>query len=192
MGVLMAKVETESLAALLTRVARALGLSQGGMGELAGSSRKTVGRWQAGRAAPSSSQVDVIAHALLPIDRELALALVLAYNDRLSTPELQPYHVAVQPFLPPPAAPASPKRVTVEPHLIDAIVYAACAVADLSPKALRGAVAAAFQRAHELGLDNATVAEALSTAPAPERASPDATPPARKAERATASSPRNP
>jgi hypothetical protein len=50
-------------------------------------------------------------------------------------------------------------------QLVENVIYAAAEAMDVSPRAMRGAIAAAFARAKELGLDVAGVDRVLAAPP---------------------------
>jgi DNA-binding XRE family transcriptional regulator len=65
----------DSLIALTLAARAVLGHGQAELGDLVGSSRRTVQRWDAGRGAPSAAQLAKLAAAVFPRDRELAQRL---------------------------------------------------------------------------------------------------------------------
>lgn len=153
---------SRDLPALVADVKRALVLSDEGLGRHVGAARKTVGRWIAGRSSPGSGAVEAMA-ALVHADHPaLALELVRAHNARMNAARLPHLAVAEAPFAPPPPPTPPPGPRQADPHLVDAIVYAACDAVDATPKTMRPALRAAFERARALGLTSESVADALA------------------------------
>jgi hypothetical protein len=138
----------------LHRAKSTLGESDAGLGRKVGSGRKTVGRWLAGRSAPSASSIATLARLVQPIDASLALELVRAVNATHDSPALAKYKLSEEPFLP-------REERQLAPHLVDAVVCAACDAMEVTPKAVRPALLAAFTRVQALGIDVAALAKAL-------------------------------
>lgn len=154
-----------TLAEAIQRAKNALTMSNLDLANALGAGRKTVGKWTMGRGSPAPAAIDALATLLLPVNAGLALELVRAHNAALS--HGSPYILPETPYLPPapppaPApAPAPAPPVATPADLVDAMVCAACEAADVAPKAMRAALAAAFTRAQRLGLDVAQVVTVL-------------------------------
>ena len=74
------------------------------------------------------------------------------------------------PEVPLPALPPAPvARIPPHPRLIDSVVCAAAELLAVPPQAVRPALYAAFQRAHELELDLETVVNSLRPVSGPSR-----------------------
>jgi hypothetical protein len=151
---------TKALGALIIQAKGALAMTDEQLGDAVGAARKTVGRWCAGVTAPAGPAVLELARLVQPKDAALALSLVRAVNAHLQSIGAGAYAVPEQPFVP-------VDKTKVDVHKVDAVVCAACDAADASPKVIRRALQAAFERAKTLGLD----VEALSLALKPGRTS---------------------
>jgi transcriptional regulator with XRE-family HTH domain len=127
---------------------RALGLNQRETALLLGISKRTVQRWDAGRAAPYSHDYCALATAVFPHDQGLAARLA-----QLGGTTLEALGVAVQP--------PSKQGPTME-YLMDTLVSVAAVAGDSKPAAIRPAVAAAFTFARQFGLSLETVESALA------------------------------
>jgi transcriptional regulator with XRE-family HTH domain len=139
------------IASLLTRAQLALGLSQERLGEIVPVSRRTVWRWQSGQSSPIAPHVERIARAVYPRDPALAAELAAAAQTTLAALGLEPER----------------KAIDTQPLLAEAVVCAAAEALDVSPRAVRPALAAAIARAREAGLDLETLAQALAPSKAP-------------------------
>ncbi len=113
-----------------------------------GVSPRTVARWRAHGAVPEDA-VRKLALLVHPLDPELAAALALEGRTTLAA-----LGVAPAPFS--------------GPH-VDLVVCAAADALDMSPRAVRPAVLAAFKRAIAAGLDPQAVVAALETPPSTAR-----------------------
>jgi transcriptional regulator with XRE-family HTH domain len=148
---------------LLTMKARGvLLISQRGLGELLGASRRTVQRWDSGRGGPSAGQLAHLAAAVHPRDASLAAKIAAAAGTSLEqlglvrpAPSVAPPPVVKALAVPPPSPPA---------HLTDAVVCAAAEALNAPPPAVRPVLLAAFRRAREVGLRVEDVERALSEA----------------------------
>ena len=148
----------------------ALGLTQGGLADLLGISRRTVSRWDAGERDPSNEQLHQIARAIFPRDGELAAGLAAEGGTTLEGLGLVP-----RPAPPPPAPPAPPTPparafppvgLMIDSILLSAIEAAEGQRASLRERdAIREVLRAAFARARALGLTLDEVDEALSPRP---------------------------
>jgi len=119
----------------------ALHLSMNGLAEALGASRRTGQRWSAGRSTPSDPQLHRLVALVHPRDPDLAASLAAASGTTLQALGL---------VLPAPAGPPAP--APVPDRIVDAVVCAAAEAMDMTPRAVRPAVAAAFAAARELGL----------------------------------------
>jgi DNA-binding XRE family transcriptional regulator len=150
-----------SLKELTVRASMRLGMTQQEMADALGSSLRSISRWHAGDATPSTSQLHRLAALLHPRDPDLAHDAAFAGGatlEQLGTvapppPPPPPPPEPDPPPSPPPAPPPLPARL-----LVDAVV---CAVAQafedlegapVSLQRARTAVGAAFLRAAELRL----------------------------------------
>src|SRR5579883_2796085 len=104
----MKKVAPPDFPALIVKARMALGLNQTDFGKIVLTTRKTVGRWEAGFTAPPADCLRDIAMRVYAVDPELARALVESDGHTLHGLGIAP----------PPAPPVSDV-------LLDAIVYAA-------------------------------------------------------------------
>jgi hypothetical protein len=130
--------------ALLTECQFALRLTQEGLGELLGRTRRTIQRWQEGGFLLMPDQAKTLAEALRPERPDLA--------DRIL--ELGRQHALV--------AGIAPANVPASPEVIDAILRAAGEAAGTSPGAIRPAIVAAMRAAEEAGVDVAAVVAGLA------------------------------
>lgn len=143
--------------ALLFYAQRAMGLSQGQLGKVAGVSRRTVTRWVSQGSSPTIVEWARIARAVYPKDRALSERIATAMGESLITLGLEP-----PPPPPPPPAPALPDPSPPGPpprpfpptnDLVDSIVCAAAEAIGSPPASMRPALIAAFDRAVSLGLE---------------------------------------
>jgi hypothetical protein len=98
------------------------------------------------------SEVAALARVLLPVRPDLAAQIAAAADTTLDRLGIVPIEAAS------PTAASDPA---------DSVVRAAADVMGVSPDAIRPAVAAAFVRAREVGLDVQTVAESLNSRETP-------------------------
>jgi hypothetical protein len=169
-----------TLVALLIDARNRLGVSQGGLGELLGSSRRSGQRWEGGGSSPTPKQLHALAAMVHPKDAELAAQIAVAGGSTLEKlgivppspppprplplPRLPPAVSAPSPPAPPPPAPpppAPPPPLPPPEDVVDSVVCAAAEAIDVMPRTIRPALLAAFRRARRLGLDVATVEKAL-------------------------------
>jgi DNA-binding XRE family transcriptional regulator len=144
---------------LLVLAREALGLNQQKLADLAGSSLRTVQRWENGRAKPSSWHIHPLADAVRTADPQLAAEL-----DELAprpAPPVPLVVVSASPTLPPPPpsplpspapAPAPVSAPIADDILVDAVVCAAAEAMAMTPQAVRPAIHAAFARARDARL----------------------------------------
>jgi DNA-binding XRE family transcriptional regulator len=155
----MSPVNSDQALALLAAVRKELILSQSTLGKLVGRERRTVMRWQQGRANPYPWHWEAMARAVHPRNRALASQLAAAGGHTLVSLGLEA--PAPPPAPPPPApAPAGP----APRHLVDSIVCAAAEAIQLTPQAIRPALVAAFERASALGMASDAVLGGLAPA----------------------------
>jgi len=142
---------------LMTLAMHSLGTNQRGLADLLGLSRRTISRWvKHGHPVASPARIDTLARAVHAHDPALAARIVAVRGATLvdagiARPE------------PPPAPPAPPP-----PYLVDVVVCAAAEALDVSPRVVRPALLAAFQRARAVGLDVAALESSLSKPSPPE------------------------
>jgi transcriptional regulator with XRE-family HTH domain len=136
----------------VVRACRVLRLSQSALAKRAGTSVRTVQRWRAGTSFPTRAQMAMLAQLVHPVQPELASQVAVASGTSLLALGLAPP--------PDPAAPAALPPA----HRIERVVYAAAEASDLSPRAVRPALVAAFTRAKEVGFTLDDVLAALSAA----------------------------
>jgi len=141
--------------ALTIEARQALLLNQRSLGELLGLSRRTIQRWDARQAEPSTHDLARIAVAVHPRDSALAARLAAEAGTTLERLGLVAPTPPPTDALPTPAA-ASP------PHLVDVVVCAAAEAMNVAPPAVRPALLAAFRRAREVGLSVEDVERSLS------------------------------
>jgi hypothetical protein len=122
----------------------ALGITQKEMGALLDKDRRTIQRWQDTGCRMLPADAEKLANAVRPVRPDLAEA-VLALGEK----------TARQAGLPGPVAAASAE-------VVQGIIDAAAAAADLSPETMRGAVRAAFVRAMEADVDVRAVVAAMN------------------------------
>jgi hypothetical protein len=147
-----------SAAEIVARATVAIGAPQGELGNRLGLSRRTIVRWTAGETSPVPAELRQLAALVHPHDAELAAAIAAHVGESLET-------LGIAPPAPDPPLPAP--RVPPPPPVVDAVICAAAESMDLSPRAVRGGVLAAFQRAHELGFRIDEVIAALRAAEPP-------------------------
>ena len=138
--------------ALLAQAFLTLGYLQRQLGQRLGVSTRTVQRWYAGQGSPSNAQWQELAKdAYL---RHPDLAARFARQGGSSVEELG---------LVAPPAPASGSR-DLEPieHLADGVVCVAAEAIDVTPRAIRPALLAAFRRARQMRLTVEDIEGALA------------------------------
>jgi transcriptional regulator with XRE-family HTH domain len=132
-------------AALLVHCQMALGLTQKELGDLLGRDRRTIQRWQERDAALTADQAETLAKALQPVRPDLAQqVLELGRTAAL-------------------AAGGIPATRPATAEVIDAILRAAADAVGTSPEAIRPAIAAAFLKAEETGVDVSAIVAGLRT-----------------------------
>jgi len=155
--------------ALSAEVRIALHLTQKELASLAGTSLRTVRRWEARRSHPAAFEIHRLVDAVRPRNPALASEL-----DELAPRPAPPPTLAPQPLAPPgpppqPVPPPVPATV-----LLDSVVCAAAEAMTLAPQTLRPALVAAFARAKEAGLTLDAMIEGLT--PRPRTRAPSKTP----------------
>ena len=145
----MAK-RSNDLHELLALSQQALGLPHREFGPLLGSSQRTAERWAAKRSTPTPQQLAQLTRHVHARDPALAAELAAALGGSLESLGI--------------ATPApAPVPSSVPPtRLVDVVVCAAAEAMDASPRAMRAALHAAFASARSLGLDLATLEDALA------------------------------
>lgn len=116
-------------------------LNQKELGELMGSSQRTVQRWYAGRGWPSPDQLTKLVVAVHPRDPDIARRLAATMGHTLESLGV---------VAPPVQAPAEPSPLM--PLLVESVVSAAAEALDVSPRVARPAVLAAVERAKAAAL----------------------------------------
>jgi DNA-binding transcriptional regulator YiaG len=165
--VIMSKNAIKGVPALLADARRALGLNQAQLGDLLGSSKRTVQRWETKRAVASPQELATLAAHVHPHDAETAADLAAAIGQTLESlgivapPAPPPPPAAPPPPPPPPGPPPMPRDLAV-----DAVVCVASDALGAMPAAVRGGLLAAFRRARMLGLSCEEVEQALGAAKA--------------------------
>jgi hypothetical protein len=132
---------------LLTECQLALGITQEDLGNIVGRTKRTVQRWQQRGATLLPSEAEALARALCPARPDLAERIASAAGTTLDALGIDPTQVS---------------HGTATSNPIDSVVRAAADAMGLTTDAIRPAVAAAFTRAGELGMDVHAVAKALS------------------------------
>jgi hypothetical protein len=147
----MTRSQREDMGTLLVLAGQAIPMLQVRLAKLLGVSSRTMRRWTAGSTHLLPSQLVTLCGAVHPKDPALA-ARIAAYHGQT----LEGLGI-VQPPPPPPTPKApAPKPPPPDPRanrlLADALVGAAAEVADVSPRAMRPALAAMLERARDAGL----------------------------------------
>lgn len=139
---------------LVEAARKELHLLHNGLADLLGVHRRTLTRWYNAGAGPMPEQLQILATQVWPRNPDLARLLAAAVG---TTVEAWGLVIAA-----PAAAVAAPVRPpTARPEHVETVVYAAATAADLSPRAVRPAVAAALRRSLALGVDLASLVELL-------------------------------
>jgi DNA-binding XRE family transcriptional regulator len=150
----------DDLRQLVWEARRSLGMNQKELALALGVSRSTAQRIDAGRSTLGLLEITRLADLVRPSNADLAGKLC-AYA--------APLYEALGRMPPAPAAPATaPAAATVDSDLaVESVIGAAADAAELSPRAIRPAVAAAFARAQELGLSIEAVIRLLGAGQGP-------------------------
>jgi transcriptional regulator with XRE-family HTH domain len=149
---------------LHTEVHFKLGLNQRETAEICGISLRTVQRWSARQASPSSFDYEKLAAAAFPKDADLAARLASAAGTTLTALGLVPPPPPAPPPAPPAPAMPPPVPQTFGPVelVVDSILCAAAVAMDMKPLEIRPALVAAFRRTRQLGIPAEAVDKALS------------------------------
>jgi DNA-binding XRE family transcriptional regulator len=140
---------------LLVAIRNALGHTQETFAPAIGSSQRTIGRWETGKALVDAGSWATIARVVHPVDSELAAQAAEYAKATLVSLGLEPDPAAV-------AASAAPQRPSIAPHdLVDIVVLAGVAASGGSPGDVRRWVHAVAKRASDIGLSIEDVEEAL-------------------------------
>jgi hypothetical protein len=136
---------TDPLSLLLVKARYALNIgSQGALGQLLGSSRRSGERWARGQARPLPSQLLELARRVQATDRALAATIAARAGGKLDEP-------------------SGPRALTMAVgDLVDVVVCAAADAMNLPPEAVRPALRAAFHKARIVGLTVEEVEGALA------------------------------
>ena len=152
---------SSSQPALNLEACRRLSLNNRALADFLGCSVRTVVRHNSSGGFSGLANAVKIIRALHPTDPEFASELAASYGQTLVALGLEPDPR----ILPPPVAPVEPSHpapLTARSEHADAVVCAAADALNLPPSAVRPAVAAAFARAHELGVGLDTLAPLLA------------------------------
>lgn len=153
----------------LSRVA--LGTTQVGLGRMFGVARRTAQRWS--DTGVPFYHVPKLAMLVHPHDPELAAEIAASVGTTLEALGLvkpPPPVVPLVEALPAPTAPPSPAPPVpppLPPEVAEAVVCACAEAMDLSPRAVRPGLHAAFAIAAQMGLDVQSVERWLRKPPAP-------------------------
>jgi transcriptional regulator with XRE-family HTH domain len=128
---------------LIIQCRMALGLTQDGLGDLLGCTKRSIQRYEDGGASLVPPQIEALARAVYPVQPDLAAQIAASGETTLERLGL---------------VPPSPSATS---ESIDAVVRAAADVMGVPPDAIRPAIAVAFAKARDLGLDVAVVADGL-------------------------------
>jgi hypothetical protein len=143
---------------LFEKSRQALGTTQAKLGESLGLSRRTAQRWASrGGLLLEGRMLDLI-RRVYPRDPELAAVLASTLG---STLEGLGIVSPPPPPLPPPEA-APPPPPPLPTGVVDAVVCAAAEAMELTPRAVRRGLHAAFARAQEIGLTLDAVVQVLA------------------------------
>lgn len=135
---------------LMVRTIQATGLTYAQLGQALGVSAKTVQRVVAGRSHPMPYHFHTLAAIVHPSDRDLAVRLAAAGGTTLEALGIQqPPRPPAPPRVEPPRP--TPARPPLSLEHAETVLCAAADTMDVSPRAIRPALAAAFTRAAALG-----------------------------------------
>ena len=153
----------DEIPVFLMEARRTLRLSQQDLGDIMGLSKRTIIRMEQGRSSPIPSQYASVARALYPVDPALAEHYAGAAGTTLEAMGLvAPSPPPAVPTPPPPSAQVASDPATSR-SMVDSIVCVAAEAMDASPRAVRPALLAAFERMKTLGLGVETVLQGLGT-----------------------------
>ncbi len=143
---------------LLFDIDKVLHKNQREMAEFLGISKRTMQRVAVGESNLGRAEFIEIAGAVFPKDPELAGRVAQRAGTTLEALGL----VAAAPLAGVGTRAAEQvKAAPPHPRLADSVVYVAADILNLTPRAARPAILAAFKRAGELGLSVAMITEAL-------------------------------
>lgn len=131
---------------LVVHCRMALQLTQQEFGDMVGITKRTVQRWETRGAILTPTNVEALARALHPVQSHLATQVAAAAGTTL-------HELGI--------VPPAPQQASGHSDALEALVGAAADAMGVSVDAIRPALAAAFARADEAGLDVHTVAEGL-------------------------------
>jgi hypothetical protein len=141
------RLSTPELVDTVQKAQLALLFNQKQLGELMGSSQRTVQRWYAGQSHPYPWEIAKLVVAVHPHSPEIALRLAEGIGQSLETLGVLP-----APSPPPPEPPPSPAPSAMAPLLAESVVAAAAEALDVSPRVARPGVLAAVERAKAAAL----------------------------------------
>jgi transcriptional regulator with XRE-family HTH domain len=130
----------------------ALGLTQQEFGDMVGCTKRTVQRWEDRGALLVQPEAEALVRAVHPARPDLAEQIAAALEMTLEQLRVAPREAA------------SPMAMSDPPDPIDSVVRAAAEAIGVTPDAILPAIAAAFERARDAGLDVQTVADRLRAA----------------------------
>jgi hypothetical protein len=144
---------------------------------LTGASLRTVERYSHNGGISDISQTHKLIAAVHPKNPDLANQLAAAAGttlEALGVVKPAPTIAPAQAASPPPPAvvvapPPSPSIPEARPEHADLVLFAAANALDMSPRALRPAVAAAFAKAKELGVSVGSLADLLAREAGPQQ-----------------------
>jgi DNA-binding XRE family transcriptional regulator len=137
--------------ALIVYAQSALGTSQEELGKKLGVSRRTMTRWTRGDSHPSPQEWANLARLVYPRNRALAEEIATKLKETLVTLGIE--GPPAPPPAPPPPSPAPvPRPFPPAGDLVDSVVCAAADAIGVTPRAVRPALVAAFDRYASLGL----------------------------------------
>jgi DNA-binding transcriptional regulator YiaG len=122
----------------------ALGLTQNEFGNILGRTKRTIQRWEDRGPLLIPQEVEALARALHPVRPDLAEKVAVATGTTLHALGIRPT-----------------AGLSADTDPIESVVRAAAEAMGVSGEAIRPAIAAAFARAHAVGLDVQTVAQGL-------------------------------
>jgi hypothetical protein len=152
----------DEIPVFLMEARRTLRLSQQDLGNIMGLSKRTIIRMEQGRSSPIPLQYERVARALFPVNPALAEHYAGAAATTLVEMGLVAPAPPPAPATPPPAAGPPPLDPAASRSMADSIVCVAAEAMDASPRAVRPALLAAFERMKALGMGVETVLHGLA------------------------------
>lgn len=134
--------------ALLMQCRIALGLTQKEFANMFGRAKRTIQRWEDRGTTMLPSEIEVLTCAIHPVRPDLAEQVATAGGTTLAALGIGPARGSIPPAI---------------SDRIESVVSAAARVMGKTPDSVRAGVAAAFARAHDLGLDVKAVSSYLRT-----------------------------